>query len=250
MIVRTLLAALVAGMLAGLAVTPFQHWKTTPLIVAAEVYEDGGSAEHDHAAGLPALVSPAAAHSAAPRSQTHGANEEDAGTTLVASRLLGTAMANIVLGAGFALVLAAASLAVGRPVTVRNGAVWGLAGFAVVSLAPALGLPPELPAMPAGDLAARQLWWVLTVGATAIGLGLAVFAARPAAKLGGGVLMLLPLLSSAPHPADLASPIPPTLAAEFAVASLAVSALLWVAIGVALGFALDRTRRPAALARA
>lgn len=245
MIVRTLLAALVAGMVAGLAVTPVQHWKTTPLIAAAEVYEEGGSAGYDPAAGLPALVSPAAADSA-----TAGADEAGAGTTLVASRLLGTAMTNIVLGAGFALVLAAASLGLGRPVTVRNGAVWGLAGFAAVSLAPALGLPPILPAMPAGDLAARQLWWLLTVGATAIGLGLAVFAARPAAKLGGVVLMLLPLLSTAPHPADLASPIPPTLAAEFAVASLSVSALLWVAIGVALGLALDRTRRPAALKRA
>jgi cobalt transporter subunit CbtA len=245
MIVKTILAALVAGMLAGLAVTPVQHWKTTPLIVAAEVYEDGGTVDHDHAAGLPALVSPAAAHTAA-----HGANEEAAGTTLVASRLLGTAMANMVLGAGFALVLAAASLGLGRPVTLRNGALWGLAGFAVVSLAPALGLPPELPAMPAGDLAARQLWWALTVGATAIGLGLAVFAARPALRIVGGVLMILPLLSTAPHPADLASPIPPTLAAEFAVASLAVSALMWVAIGLALGFALERTRRAAVLASA
>ena len=30
----------------------------------------------------------------------------------------------------------------------RQGLFWGFAGFAVFTLAPGLGLPPELPAMP------------------------------------------------------------------------------------------------------
>ena len=37
----------------------------------------------------------------------------------------------------------------------RQGLFWGFAGFAVFTLAPGLGLPPELPAMPAADLGAR-----------------------------------------------------------------------------------------------
>ena len=52
------------------------------------------------------------------------------------------------------LLLAAVSLVSGLAITRRNGIVWGLCGFIAVSLAPAAGLAPELPGMPAGDLAA------------------------------------------------------------------------------------------------
>ena len=52
---------------------------------------------------------------------------------------------------------------------------WGFAGFAVFTLAPGLGLPPELPAMPAADLGDRQIWWTATVLATAVGLALIAF---------------------------------------------------------------------------
>lgn len=231
MIVRMFLAALFAGILAGVFITPVQHLKTTPLILAAETFESGGETHHDHSALGSILVSPAHAHS--------GAHAED-GTT--AGRLGGTLLANLVLGSGFALVLLAASLLLDKPVTLANGALWGLAGFGVVTLAPALGLPPELPAMPAADLGARQLWWIMTVAMAAGGLYALVFLQNPWARLGGVALLLLPHLVGAPHPADLTSSVPPTLAAEFAVASLAVSALLWVLIGALSGFALDRAR--------
>ncbi|WP_336743616.1 CbtA family protein [Aureimonas altamirensis] len=234
MLARTLIAALLAGMLAGLAITPVQSLKTTPLILAAEVFEDGGAPAHDHAAGL-AFVTPAMAHG--------GEDEESA--TLVASRLGGTAMANMVLGAGFALLLAAASLAFDRPLTARNGAVWGLAGFAVLTLAPAMGLPPELPAMPAADLGARQAWWLMAVLCTGGGLAGLVLSRRTWQRLLGLVLIAAPLFIPAPHPAELASPIPPSLAAEFAVASLATSALFWVLIGLFSGLVLDAIRRTA-----
>ncbi|WP_082659647.1 CbtA family protein [Aureimonas sp. AU40] len=242
MLTRTLSAAIFAGLFAGLLVTPVQQAKLVPLILAAEVYEEGGApAGHDHAASL-ALVSPALAHSGHEGGET---------TTLVESRTGGSILANLVLGCGFALLLAAASLAANRPITFRNGALWGLAGFGAVTLAPALGLPPELPAMPAADLAARQLWWLATVGASVAGLWLVVLRGSTAARLAGLALLVAPHLFAAPHPADLASPIPPTLAAEFAVASLAVSALFWVLIGLGAGLASDRLvrneRRAAAL---
>ncbi len=247
MLTRILAAALFAGLLAGALITPVQQMKLVPLILAAEVYEEGG-APAPHATAL-GLVSPALAHSAG--EHAHSGGEHDEATTLVASRAGGSLLANLVLGCGFALVLAAASLAVNRPITFRNGALWGLAGFGVLTLAPALGLPPELPAMPAGDLAARQLWWLGTVAASAAGLALLLLRASPAARIGGLALLVAPHLVPAPHPADLASPIPPTLAAEFAVASLAVSALFWVLIGLGAGLATDRLvrdeRRAAAL---
>lgn len=233
MLARFFLAGLLAGILAGVFVTPIQHLKTTPLILAAETFETGGEA-HDHAALLPSLVSPAHAHGTA-----------EAAEPGTAARIGGTLLANIVIGAAFSLLILAASLGLDRPVTAANGALWGLAGFAVVTLAPAIGLPPELPAMPAADLAARQTWWLATVALSAGGLWLLVFRRSVPAVVGGLALLLLPHLVGAPHPADIASPVPATLAAEFAVASLVVSALFWAAVGGLLGLALDRARRGA-----
>ncbi|MEI2612914.1 MAG: CbtA family protein [Candidatus Promineifilaceae bacterium] len=37
-------------------------------------------------------------------------------------------------------------------------------------LAPAFGLPPELPGMAAADLGARQVWWCGTALATGVGI--------------------------------------------------------------------------------
>src|SRR6476646_81924 len=64
------------------------------------------------------------------------------------------------LGAfGFALVLAAVFAWRGR-ITWQQGLLWGLAGYASFALAPALGLPPELPGVEAGPIVLRQLWWI------------------------------------------------------------------------------------------
>ncbi|WP_152047745.1 CbtA family protein [Aureimonas psammosilenae] len=240
MIVRTLLAALCAGLLAGILILPVQYARVVPLIVHAESYENGGAHEH-HAASPSFFVSPAYAHGAG------GAHEEgEGGGTLVESRLLGTLLADLVAGAGFALLLAGASLVLGLPLNRRNGVFWGLAGFATVTLAPALGLAPELPAMPAAELGMRQAWWLATAAFTALGLFLLVTRRSAGLKAAGIFALLLPHLWGAPQPTDLASPVPPALAAEFAVASLVTSALFWVMIGTFAGRFLDRaaTRSP------
>lgn len=256
MITRYLLAALGAGLLAGLLLTPIQYARIVPLILHAEAYEDGGAA-HDHAA-TPGFVgtAQAATFESAPVLLAHSAasgeaHEEGAQPALVESRLLGTVLANLVTGTGFALILAAVSLVAGRPITAANGLLWGALGFGVVSLAPSLGLAPELPAMPAGELADRQLWWIATVALSALGAGLMILGRKPAFKALGVLALALPHLHGAPQPLDLASPVPPTLAAEFAVASLATSAAFWLILGLALGWAFDRLKRsvgPAALA--
>ncbi len=251
MFVKYLLAALAAGLFVGVVMTPIQYARVVPLIVHAEAYESGGhgiAPTHEHSAGL---VSSAHAHSPAARFGASdgrvilahapaGADGDEEGAAFFESRALGTLTANLVTGSGFALMLAAVALLSGRGITVRNGALWGLAGFAAVSLAPALGLPPELPAMPAADLSARQAWWIMTVGLTAFGLYFILLRREPMLRAGGIALLVVPHLFTAPHPADLSSPIPPTLAAEFAVASLATGAVFWVLIGLAVGYGMDR----------
>ena len=49
MIVRILLAALAAGLLAGLLITPVQYARVIPLILHAETFEGDGAPAHDHA---------------------------------------------------------------------------------------------------------------------------------------------------------------------------------------------------------
>ncbi len=86
-------------------------------------------------------------------------------------RNLYTAGANILTAIGFALLLggffAVRSGATGEPISWHEGLMWGLAGFAVFTIAPGLGLPPELPGVPAAPLLSRQIWWVTAVLATA-----------------------------------------------------------------------------------
>jgi cobalt transporter subunit CbtA len=214
MLIRYLLATLAAGLLAGLLVTPAMYLKTVPLILQAEVYEDaGGGHSHGEAEATP---------------HDHGAAAADAeeeGAELPFGRLGNTILANLVAGAGFALLLGGVALLLGRRITVQNGIYWGVAGFFAVAFLPALGLSPELPAMPAADLAERQVWWLATVLRHEIW-----------AKILGLVLIVAPHLYGAPHPEDISSPIPSLLASQYAVASLATNLFMWAVIGLALGW--------------
>jgi predicted cobalt transporter CbtA len=119
MIVKYLLAALVAGVIAGGLVTVAQQAKVVPLILEAEKYETQPAAAHDHMSGLNlAIATPALAHDhAAMMAEGEAA---DGGMLFGVSRLTGTLLANLVAGCGFALILMAASLFAGQTVTVAT----------------------------------------------------------------------------------------------------------------------------------
>src|SRR5262245_41368051 len=138
MIGRVILAALLAGIAAGLFYGAVQHVRLTPLILEAEKYENagGGGHSHDHAA-----MTTADTTEAAPAPTPEAASEEEAWAPQDgAERTLYTFLASIVAGAGFAAILAGVSLLSGVRITPRNGLLWGLAGFLAVHLAPAAGL--------------------------------------------------------------------------------------------------------------
>jgi cobalt transporter subunit CbtA len=118
--------------------------------------------------------------------------------------------------------------------------LWGLAGFAVFTLAPGLGLPPELPAMPAADLGARQVWWVATVLATGIGLWLIAFRGTVALSLVGLALIVVPHIIGAPQPESHESPIPEGLHHQFVVAVTVTNLIFWVALGGIVGLVRQR----------
>ncbi|PRD45089.1 cobalt transporter [Phyllobacterium phragmitis] len=227
MLVKYLLATVVAGLFAGILVTPAMYLRTVPLIIHAETFEDAAGG-HDHGAGV-----------TVPHS--HEATEQEAaGPELPFGRLGNTILANLVAGAGFALALGGVALLLGRRITARNGIYWGLAGFFVFAFAPSLGLAPELPAMPAADLGERQVWWVATVLLSAVGLYLIALRREIWAKLIGLAAIVAPHLYGAPKAGDISSPVPAVLASEYAVASLATNLFMWAVLGLALGWMLQR----------
>lgn len=241
MIGRVLLAALLAGIAAGLFYGAIQHVRLTPLILEAEKYENAGDGHsHDHAAAATTTDTTAAQSAAAPEAQAPAEAEEGWAPADGTERTSFTFLASIIAGAGFAALLAGVSLLSGIRITPRNGVLWGIAGFLAVHLAPAASLPPELPGMPAGDLFLRQLWWVGTIAATGIAIWLFTQRTEMWAKVAAVVLVALPHIIGAPMPPTHESAVPAVISAAFAANTLAAAALLWIAIGGFLGLAMDR----------
>lgn len=241
MIIRLVSAALVAGFLAAVLATGLQLALTSPLILAAERYEAP-------AAATPAtLVLPIHAHGEGGTQADHGgATAWQPGAGL--PRMAFTALATLVGGVGYALLLGAALLACGRDPTPESGLRFAVAGFAAVALAPAVGLPPELPGMDAAPLSDRQFWWIMTVAATGMGLYLIAIRRVPITILGGLVLIVAPHLAGAPLAPHGASAVPAAYAAQFAARSLAIAFVFWAAIGLAFGWAWRTFSRTAPVA--
>jgi cobalt transporter subunit CbtA len=195
---RLLPSALLAGLAAGIVSSTLQQLFLVPLILRAEALETAA-----HGGG------------------TTGVDLERAAYSLVFT---------CVGASAFALLLTGCWSLRGE-VDWRRGLLWGLAGFAVFSLAPALGLPPELPGAHAADLTARQAWWVGTAVATAAGLWCVVFPRSLGAKLLGLVLLVTPHLVGAPQPTQVDDAVPAEMAHAFAFGSLAISAVMWLILG-------------------
>ena len=224
--------AAVAGLLAGLIPAALQTYATVPLILQAEAFENASEPAHDHGAAS----TEAAPAEAAP----HDHDEEAWAPADGFERFAYSLAVNVVSGIGFALLLVAASELAGGISNWRKGVIWGLAGFAVFTLAPGLGLPPELPAMPAADLFARQVWWVGTVAATAAGLALIAFRGSAPLSILGVALIVLPHIIGAPQPETHESPVPDGLHHQFVVAVTVTNLIFWVALGGIVGLVRQR----------
>jgi cobalt transporter subunit CbtA len=232
MIGRVILAALLAGIAAGLIMGAIQHVRLTPLILEAEVFEKVGP---PHAHGTAMEQAGEAAPAAAEHDHGEGWAPADGW-----QRTLATTVTAAMSGAAFAAILAGISLLTGLPVTPANGMVWGLCGFLAVTIAPAAGLPPELPGMAAAELVPRQVWWTGTVAATAAAIYLLATRRDTFAICLAIVLIGAPHLIGAPVAPHGESAVPPGLAAEFVANSIAANAVFWVLIGAFLGMALNR----------
>ena len=238
MIGRVVLAVILAGIAAGFIMGAMQHVRLTPLILEAEAFERAGHT-HDHSA-TQAAGETAAEGSAAGHDHDHG---EGWAPENGWQRTLSTTLTAAMTGAAFAAILAGISLLTGIPITRRNGVIWGLCGFLAVTLAPAAGLPPELPGMPSAELLPRQIWWAGTIMATAAGIYLIATRRESWAMAVAALLILLPHIIGAPVAVHEESLVPPGLVATFVANSIAANAIFWICIGLLLGLVLDRTAK-------
>jgi cobalt transporter subunit CbtA len=232
--------ALLVGILAGLVVTLVQAWQVVPIILSAEAYE-GAAAE----GVVISALAEEGHHAAEAQAWAPADGFERTAFTLLSNSL--TAMA-------FAMLLMAAMLAslnlkgTDRFLPARwYGLVWGASGYLVFWLAPALGLPPEIPLQVAAELEARQIWWVFAVVCTAGGLAGLAFGPSPW-RWGAPLLLLIPHLVGAPHPVGaMFGEQPPAAAAalealaqQFIGASAIANASLWLVLGFTSAWAVRR----------
>ncbi|WP_281981600.1 CbtA family protein [Thalassorhabdomicrobium marinisediminis] len=212
---KLLTSAVFAGVAAGLIAAALQFMFVIPALLEGELFETGARI-HFGADGSP--------------ESTRGAP----GLGGDWGRHLMTVGFNIVTYVGFGfLILAAMAFAEMRGltrITPRQGLIWGLCGFVAIQLAPAFGLPPELPGTPAAEIGPRQTWWLGTLIATTLGLWVIAFG-RGWIALSGIVLILAPHLIGAPHLDAYWGVAPPELAAEFVSLSLGTAAAGWTALG-------------------
>jgi cobalt transporter subunit CbtA len=240
--------ALGAGVAVGLIVALIQHVTLTPMILTAETYEHAASPAHEHSdADTPAVRAITNANSLLD-SLVSGANAHEIATVSPepAAPFLRTAwtwVATVLTSVGFALLLSGSFAVSGKQVNAREGLLWGLAGFAAFALAPAFGLPPELPGSAAAELASRQIWWVSTVAATVAALALWAFGRATWTVPVAVALLVAPHVIGAPHPHSGVGVVPPELAAGFAARSLGVNAILWALLGLAAGTLYERLGR-------
>jgi cobalt transporter subunit CbtA len=229
--------AVVAGLLSGLLLTVMQSFSTVPLILQAEVFENAGEEAvpaHSHeAAPAAGVVAPA---------HEHQHDEEAWAPADGFERFIYTAAADILSAIGFALVIIAASEALGGFGGWRGGLMFGIAGFLTVILAPGLGLPPELPGMPAAELAPRQIWWISTAVCTAAGLGLLAYTRSAALAALAIVLLIAPHIIGAPLAPSHETAVPMDLYARFVNAVYATNLVFWAVLGAACGAVRARFR--------
>lgn len=208
---RLICVALCAGLLSGVLAAVAHQFATVPLILEAETFEQ---------AAQPATAT------AVPESRPESR----------IARAAATLVADLLTGIGFALLLAAGFALRGGAITWRDGLFWGLAGFATFTIAPGIGLPPELPGAASAPLALRQLWWLATALSTGGALALLAFTRRPIYAVLGVVLIVLPQAYGAPLPVPDTAAAPEALAQRFAVMATLVSFLFWAALGASTGY--------------
>ena len=235
-------SGLIAGFIVASLATVLQFAFLERNILLAERYETGelshfaASPDHEHGA---TKAAPKAASE-----QDHDAHSHVQDNRPFWLRQINTALTMTLTYCGYGLVMVAGMAITrhfGKTIGGAEALLWGLAGFAAFSMAPALGLEPALPGMAAADLVDRQTWWLGCAVATVAGLGMLAYGVGIGARMAGIVIMALPHVIGAPHLDAFFGVVPPELAARHAAGSLGVGLVAWLTLGGLCRWLLDRT---------
>jgi cobalt transporter subunit CbtA len=235
---RIIYSAILVGFVGGVLLTSLQVASLNPIIFAAESYQPG-TAETTTGSGD--------GHSG----HSHEQDDEAWVPAHGLERTAYTLLANILASTGFAAMVLALMcqfcLARKGNISWSQGSLWGLAGFTALFLAPAIGLPPEIPGMTAAAVEHRQVWWALCAVSVAIGLG--IFAFAPIRIKAPGLLFLvIPYIVGAPqvdgplfrHPDPIAVQVLVELHRQFVVFSAISNLIFWLVLGLACRLAFNR----------
>lgn len=227
--------SLLVGLVSGLIFSGIQIVTVNPIIFSAEAFE------------VPE-VAVEVAHASHGHGADHHHDYEAWAPQDGSERTFYTVLSNVLAGIGFALVLTALMWQLqAQRVSIAKGLAWGLGGYIAFFLAPAVGMPPEIPGIEAPPVEYRQLWWAAAV--TGVGLGLLVLSFAPLKfKALAVLLMAAPYLMPIPHGQGPAFTHPDPVAVEqltalhqqFIWASSGANLLFWIAIGVASAWFISR----------
>lgn len=237
MTARLFTSALFAGLIAGLIAVLLQYSLMEPLILEGEEYETGNKS---HFAGVLVLNEDGESAEQAAAREDAGEEEEDE-NLFKRFALAFFADFTTFVGYGFVLVAGfAIAQRFGVHVSTKDALLWGIAGYIATQMAPGIGLPPELPGTPAARLEDRQMWWIATVVATAVGLGFLAYGKSLLFAAFGVLLLVAPHVLGAPHLDWYAGVAPPELSGEYVARSLAVGMIVWMVLGLAAGYFWNR----------
>ncbi|WP_068302704.1 CbtA family protein [Pararhodobacter sp. CCB-MM2] len=240
MLQKMMTGALIAGIAAGLLAAVLHFAFIQNSILLGERYETG---ELVHFAAPEAAGDHGHDSAMAEDGHDHGSHEhgDEVGTfernalTVGFTVLLYVAY-GMLLTAGFGI-----AAQFGKRITMTEGALWGLAGFAAFQMAPGMGLAPELPGSAAADLASRQVWWWSTVVATGLGLALIAYVRNALALVAGALLIAAPHVIGAPVLDAFYGYAPTELGASYSARVLGVGLAVWVALGAIAGRQWERS---------
>jgi cobalt transporter subunit CbtA len=242
MIQRMLASGLIAGCAAGLLAALLHFAFAQNLLLLAEKYESGAlvhfqgvqgvvaAPSHDAGAGAEPAPAGQAEAGAMPSHDQPAAADGESQVRRNALTVLFMALTymsyGVVLVAGMAL-----ATHFGIAVSAGEGLLWGIAGFAVFQLAPAMGLQPNLPGTVAAYVGDRQVWWWGTALATGTGLALLAWGRGLPMAVIAGALIAAPHAIGAPEVEGFSGTAPPEVAAAFAARVLGNALVTWAVLG-------------------
>ncbi|MXQ09066.1 cobalt transporter [Alphaproteobacteria bacterium GH1-50] len=230
MIFSLLGRAILSGCVAGIVASVLQLWFVQPVLLHAELFEAGELVhfgQDGHAAGV--------GHATGSGAGGHGHD----GAESAFGRNVLTAAFLVLVYSGFAFVLLALMSVAenrGAEINPRTGMIWGVAGFVVAILAPAFSAPPALPGYATIDIDIRQIWWISTVIATALGLWLIAFGQQAFSWVAGIMLLAAPHAIGLPPHEVFLGPAPPELGALMSARVIGTGMAAWVVMGAVAGY--------------